>query len=132
MSTKIKVVGGMQAVGYTVMILDGAQLSLNGDYYVEKAHTHGKFCYECNFETVHLSPRGRCLKCEYKRSLANEAENEKLREQLEAYMNCVIEGKHNKFTAPWGTYGPNADKYQVKKLIDLASDHLLAILDTEA
>lgn len=42
-------------------------------------------CYQCHDEVAELSPRSRCLHCEHKRSVANEAENELLRSTLIKY-----------------------------------------------
>lgn len=44
------------------------------------------FCYSCDREVAaqtDLSPRQRCVSCEYQRSLANEQENETLRALVE-------------------------------------------------
>ena len=41
-----------------------------------------KQCYQCDNDTNELSPRGRCVACEYTRSRANEVENESLRVDL--------------------------------------------------
>lgn len=40
-------------------------------------------CYQCLRPSI-LSPRSRCVNCEYRRAKANEEENEQLREELEA------------------------------------------------
>jgi hypothetical protein len=40
-------------------------------------------CYQCLTPAL-LSPRSRCVTCEYKRSLANEQENELLHQEIEA------------------------------------------------
>ena len=45
-------------------------------------------CYCCDRQvatTAELSPRGRCVRCEYQRSMANEKENELLRAALAAH-----------------------------------------------
>jgi hypothetical protein len=41
-------------------------------------------CYVC-LEVRELSPRGRCVKCEYDRSIANELEVERLESELAKY-----------------------------------------------
>jgi hypothetical protein len=40
-------------------------------------------CYQC-LTPAPLSPRSRCVTCEYKRSVANEQENELLHQEIEA------------------------------------------------
>ena len=39
-----------------------------------------KECYECGATVPELSPRSRCIKCEYKNAQFNREENDKLRE----------------------------------------------------
>ena len=39
-------------------------------------------CYECNKKTNELSPRSRCVECEYRRAKFNEKENYELRKVL--------------------------------------------------
>jgi hypothetical protein len=42
-------------------------------------------CYVCLKPGMQLSPRGRCVKCEYERSIANEKEVEELQTQIAEY-----------------------------------------------
>lgn len=39
-------------------------------------------CYECGRLAHELSPRSRCVNCEHRRAVANEKENDQLRESL--------------------------------------------------
>lgn len=41
-----------------------------------------KTCYVCDIKTSELSPRSRCVNCEYNRSISNENENEFLRSKV--------------------------------------------------
>jgi hypothetical protein len=40
-------------------------------------------CYECDTQVWELSPRSRCVKCEHRRAIFNEKDNDSLREKLE-------------------------------------------------
>ena len=39
-------------------------------------------CYKCGKQARELSPRSRCVRCEYESNQFNEKENEKLRNQI--------------------------------------------------
>lgn len=41
-----------------------------------------KECYQCGAEVHELSPRSRCVTCEYERAMYNETENDVLRGQV--------------------------------------------------
>lgn len=56
-------------------MLDGAQ-------YLMRIKDNIKECYECNEQVHELSPRSRCVKCEHRRAIFNEKENDKLRGQI--------------------------------------------------
>lgn len=50
-----------------------------------------KHCYVCDKATHELSPRGRCVDCEYDRSTWNEKENECLRAVIESLENKIAD-----------------------------------------
>jgi hypothetical protein len=51
-----------------------------------------KSCYECGAKVHELSPRSRCVHCEYRRALVNEELNDELREQLH---NAALVARRN-------------------------------------
>lgn len=42
-------------------------------------------CYKCDREVKELSPRSRCVRCEYLSNQLNEVENEELRNTIEVW-----------------------------------------------
>ena len=57
-----------------------------------------KICYECEKDVAEISPRSRCVACEYRRSIFNELENDSLREQLataEAKAGNAVQDKNS-------------------------------------
>lgn len=53
-------------------------------------------CYECLKPAIDLSPRSRCAECEWRRAIANEEENSKLRYEysqlIQRYDELVVGG----------------------------------------
>lgn len=47
-------------------------------------------CYVCLTPNMQLSPRSRCVMCEYKRSIANEGEVEELQTKI-AHQNVLLD-----------------------------------------